>query len=319
MGQASGPASHAVIGSAMRDCSSRFGSCASHNNSTTKTSKPSARASTWSQDPFTSISSAQPMPRQSLTSGGQGLVQTTDSIAFAMRPAAVDYSPCALLSGTSLGCADANLQVTHAATTGASRLPPEGEQCQQRSSQQRVQPFSVQQLSAPTSAVARGGLRFTCDQTSQQVCTYGSFPTAACKPGYSSDSEDEADDDPRHAHGRASECGSCQLKHSSSMMLKHQQRYQIAEAMTGESLACDAAVGELAAALDDRFEALMLSPDNQVPLLYNSLGRKVSIHGIDSGKEVSEPWGQAAVFGSPVPSTTGQKSTGVSVPGGAFP
>eukprot|EP00892_Ulva_mutabilis_P002261 jgi/Ulvmu1/12035/UM083_0048.1 len=52
----------------------------------------------------------------------------------------------------------------------------------------------------------------------------------------------------------------------------------------------------LAADLDDRFEALsMLSPDNQVPLLSRSLGRRVSVHGAHG--DVLEPWGRAAVFG----------------------
>lgn len=52
----------------------------------------------------------------------------------------------------------------------------------------------------------------------------------------------------------------------------------------------------LAADLDDRFEALsMLSPDNQVPLLSRSLGRRVSVHGAHA--DMLEPWGRAAVFG----------------------
>lgn len=52
----------------------------------------------------------------------------------------------------------------------------------------------------------------------------------------------------------------------------------------------------LAADLDNRFEALsMLSPDNQIPLLSHSLGRRVSVHGAHA--EMTEPWGRAAVFG----------------------
>lgn len=53
---------------------------------------------------------------------------------------------------------------------------------------------------------------------------------------------------------------------------------------------------KLAADLDNRFEALsMFSPDNQIPLLSHSLGRRVSVHGAHA--EMAEPWGRAAVFG----------------------
>ena len=66
----------------------------------------------------------------------------------------------------------------------------------------------------------------------------------------------------------------------------------------------------LAATLGNRFETLLLSPDNQVPLLHNSLGRKVSAHG-GVVEMNAEPWGRKAVFGS---RSTGQAS-GSSRPG----
>lgn len=62
----------------------------------------------------------------------------------------------------------------------------------------------------------------------------------------------------------------------------------------------------LAATLGNRFETLLLSPDNQVPLLHNSLGRKVSAHG-GFGETHAEPWGRKAVFGS---RSTGRNSRG---------
>jgi hypothetical protein len=67
----------------------------------------------------------------------------------------------------------------------------------------------------------------------------------------------------------------------------------------------------LAATLGNQFESLLLSPDNQVPLLYNSLGRKVSAHG--GVAELHEPWGRKAVFGSHFVSTG--DATGQSMPG----
>lgn len=59
---------------------------------------------------------------------------------------------------------------------------------------------------------------------------------------------------------------------------------------------CNMQFEMLAGDLDHRFEALsMLSPDNQIPLLSRSLGRRVSVHG--HAADVLEPWGRAAVFG----------------------
>lgn len=62
----------------------------------------------------------------------------------------------------------------------------------------------------------------------------------------------------------------------------------------------------LAATLGNRFETLLLSPDNQVPLLHKSLGRKVSAHG-GVAELHAEPWGRKAVFGS---RSTGRASVG---------
>lgn len=62
----------------------------------------------------------------------------------------------------------------------------------------------------------------------------------------------------------------------------------------------------LAATLGNRFETLLLSPDNQVPLLHNSLGRMVSAHG-GVVEMNAEPWGRKAVFGS---RSTGRASGG---------
>lgn len=66
--------------------------------------------------------------------------------------------------------------------------------------------------------------------------------------------------------------------------------------MQPQTHGCSLQFERLAADLDNRFEALsMLSPDNQIPLLSRSLGRRVSVHGAHA--DTLEPWGRAAVFG----------------------
>jgi hypothetical protein len=74
-------------------------------------------------------------------------------------------------------------------------------------------------------------------------------------------------------------------------------------------------ISHLTEALDHRFEALMLSPDHQVPLLHNRLGRKLSMHGLD-GTGGTERWGPLALFASRNPSTCGHRSTATSASGG---
>ena len=69
-------------------------------------------------------------------------------------------------------------------------------------------------------------------------------------------------------------------------------------------------IHDLTAQLDNRFEALMLSPENQVPLLYNSLGRNVSLHGVRDGQAAPDPWGRTAVFGASLPSTANNSARG---------
>lgn len=122
------------------------------------------------------------------------------------------------------------------------------------------------------------------------------------------------DSDEGHAASPATSASSSDMEHddagpASEDVLALQR--QLTDARATQRLSGTGAAGkahasnihDLTAQLDNRFEALMLSPEHQVPLLYNSLGRKVSLHGVHDGQEVLEPWGRTAVFGASLPST----------------
>ena len=127
---------------------------------------------------------------------------------------------------------------------------------------------------------------------------------------------------PAHVHDSDVDCfescGPSHPGHASPESGVSAQRDGAPAGARGAAMASHAGVhvvNELAAALDHRFEALMLSPDRQVPLLRTSLGRKLSVHGLDGG---DERWGPMAGLGSqgPFPSNPGESTTSAS--DGAF-
>jgi hypothetical protein len=155
----------------------------------------------------------------------------------------------------------------------------------------------------PFGAQSMQGAALTHFERAQPLAPRGNamLPMQAHSP----DSED--DDEPDKLHGMSAgdndDSDDDEESHRKTNDLPRRHISSACGAMQGPPSASAIAVRDLAAALDNRFEALMLSPDNQVPLLYNSLGRHVSFHGIAGGKEASEPWGRAAVFGSAMPLT----------------
>jgi hypothetical protein len=111
--------------------------------------------------------------------------------------------------------------------------------------------------------------------------------------------------------------GSDELLHSpTNTCLQQRLQTEAGIVHTAEHCGMSYDLSELAEALDHRFEALMLSPDQQVPLLHNNLGRKLSMHGLD-GTACSDRWGPLALCGSRGPSTCGHRSTATSASGGA--
>ena len=155
----------------------------------------------------------------------------------------------------------------------------------------------------------------------ERVC---SGADASARGARSPDSEDEDQPDLHHAHAARALCRNPfesdgdESPMPQSMMTHSGHRVAHSGAAAGAHArvslqglpsAGTVAARELAATLDNRFEALMLSPDHQVPLLYNSLGRHVCIHGTTEGPEDTGKWGRKAVFGSTISAAQGTKSS----------